>query len=289
MYFTRPKIKPLNWDLKELVDNGIYLFDGFTSDNSPVNIKYRGGWLQVWHGDPGASLGEANHQVVEERIGPPYHWGLLAEQACDLLGITINGKKPILTEEQRLQAAKYEPILDWSGETTYWQSFNYMFPDDVSNFRNEIESAFPDFKHVIQLHDHSGPASTAPNDKEFEEAGSKLDFEIPGAYDFSLKTQFYTYTDEGKEFVKIFNSIMEKSFFSAHQYIDMETKEVLKHHNEENPCRLYSTGLKKWCLEKNNRYLSVGYSSAESRKEIWGNKDLSSSDKDIFYGLRPLP
>ncbi|MEQ1704995.1 MAG: hypothetical protein ABL867_03365, partial [Rickettsiales bacterium] len=144
MYFTRPKIKPLNWDLKELVDNGIYSFYGITSDNTDVDIKYRGGWLQVWHGDSGILTGDANHQVVKERIGPPYHGGLLAEQACDLLGITINGKKPILTEEQRLQTAEYEPILDWSGETTYWQSFNYMFYDDASNFMDDIEASFSD-------------------------------------------------------------------------------------------------------------------------------------------------
>lgn len=282
MYFTRPKIKPLNWDLKELVDNTIYDFHGVTSDNAFICIKYRNGWLQVWHGD-------SEILVVKERIGPPYNWGLMAEQACDLLGLTINGKKPILTEEKRLQAAKDEPNLDWSGNTTYWESYNYMLPDDVSNFQNDIEAAFPDFKNVIKFWDNSRQISLAPFEKEFEIAGSKLDFEISKAQDFRIKTQFHTYTDEGNEFAKIFNSIMEKNFFSAHQYIDIETKEVLKTDNDENPWRLYGMQFKKWCLEKDNRYLSAGYSTPESRERGWGyDRDFIPSDKNIFYGLRPI-
>lgn len=319
MYFTRPKIKPLNWDLEELVEGGTYILHGFTLDKRPIDIKYRGGWLQVWHGDPGALPGQTNYQVVEERIGPPYHGGLLVEQACDLLGMTINGKKPILTEERRLQAAEYQPILDWSGETTYWESHNSMFHDDADNFIDDIEAEFSDisllqfklvdssvknrkrkcrkipfyidsdnhikigigadksrlnrllttenfslrdidetFENIIEFQHHPRSNSPKPNEKEFNESRSRLNFNVQYPQDFSVKTKFHTHTAQGKKFAKTFNSIMEKNFFSSFQVIDIETKEILKTHNDENAWNLYSMRQKKWCLEKTDRYLSVG-------------------------------
>jgi hypothetical protein len=142
MFYTRPDIEPLGWDLSELRPNGVFHFVGTTSDNCPVHIKYRNSWLQVWRGTVGAS--NAENIVLEKPIGPPFHRDLLVEQICDLLGITINGKKPVLTEEQRLEAAERKPILDWSGRTTYWESWHYLFDEDLELLLEEIKETFPD-------------------------------------------------------------------------------------------------------------------------------------------------
>jgi hypothetical protein len=141
MFYSRPSIEPLGWDLAEFQPNGTFAFVGTTTDNRPVDIKYRNGWIQVWSGKPGAP--STDEDVLVAKIGPPYHGCMLPEQVCDVLGLTIKGQKPALSEERRLEAAEHESILDWSGRTTYWESFHHMFNDDVKLFIDDIMKAFP--------------------------------------------------------------------------------------------------------------------------------------------------
>jgi hypothetical protein len=91
MFYSRPSIEPLGWDLAEFRPNGAFAFVGTTTDNRPVDIKYRSGWLQVWSGEPGAPSTD-EERVLVAKIGPLYHGHMLPEQVCDVLGLTIKGQ-----------------------------------------------------------------------------------------------------------------------------------------------------------------------------------------------------
>lgn len=62
-----------------------------------------------------------------------------AEQICDILGLTVNGRK---IDSAGLSVASRG--FDWSGRTTYWESTHMMEArDDARLFMRKLSAAFP--------------------------------------------------------------------------------------------------------------------------------------------------
>jgi hypothetical protein len=124
MFYSRPSIEPLGWDLAEFRPNGAFAFVGTTTDNRPVDIKYRSGWLQVWSGEPGAPSTD-EERVLVAKIGPLYHGYMLPEQVCDVLGLTIKGQKPVLRRPGQITASPSCPEIANGGYSECERRFSY--------------------------------------------------------------------------------------------------------------------------------------------------------------------
>src|SRR5271168_4561378 len=119
MFYSRPAIEPLGWDLTDWPQSdGAKYFDAFTSDQRPVSMRFGGGWLSVERGPKNAPADCADmEEILCVRIAPFGTMDIGPEQLCDILGITVNGNK-IYSAGVRTGARGF----DWSGRTTYWQS-----------------------------------------------------------------------------------------------------------------------------------------------------------------------
>lgn len=142
MFYSRPAIEPLGWDLTDWpAPDGSKNFDAFTSDQRPVGIRFSGGWLTVERGPRNAPLGCPDmEEILCLRIAPFGTMDIEPEQICDILGVTVNGHK-IDSAGVRTGARGF----DWSGRTTYWESTHLMQPeDDAREFVQRLCDAFPD-------------------------------------------------------------------------------------------------------------------------------------------------
>lgn len=138
MRFTRPDLPKLNIDLAELraTSNEPARFEGVTSQGRKIEGKYRNGWLQMWYLEP-------DEIMFEVLIGNVFDMTILREQVCDLIGLTILGKTPVLSSEMVEAARREFPLRDWSGATTYW-SFNLEYTSAAGRgFLAELERLFP--------------------------------------------------------------------------------------------------------------------------------------------------
>ncbi len=144
MFFSRPDLKPLNIDLISIKGGGSCpsQFWGQTADGRSIYIRYRGGHFSVECGGV---------ELIDASIGPGFHGDLLMEQACDLAGLTVRGKRPALSEEARLEAAEDALILDWSGRTTYWERNFYFAPAHALHFVDRLQLHYP---HGVLLETH---------------------------------------------------------------------------------------------------------------------------------------
>jgi hypothetical protein len=141
MFYSRPKIDPLGWDLTDWpTPNGSRYFEAFTAGQRPVSIRFGGGWLSVERGPKGASLDSPDmEEVLCLRIAPFGTMDIEPEQICDILGVTVNGNR-IDSAGVRTGARGF----DWSGRTTYWESTHLMQPDgDAREFVQKLCDAFP--------------------------------------------------------------------------------------------------------------------------------------------------
>src|SRR5262245_12122715 len=140
MFYSRPNIEPLGWDLVDLpTPNGSRNFDGLTSDGRPIDFRFSSGWLTVERGQPGASPDGEMEEVLSLQIAPFGIIDIWPEDICDILGLSINGEKVVL-----------EPIppqnrsFDWSGEMTYWRSSHRLnWDDDPEILVRTIMETFP--------------------------------------------------------------------------------------------------------------------------------------------------
>jgi hypothetical protein len=148
MFYTRPKIQPLNLDLVDLRGGGSCpsQFFGRTTDDRPLYIRYRNGWLSANQGAPGDDRGSEDQELVNILIGPVFHGDILMEQVCDILGLTLFGITPPFTEEDRVKAAEHSWILDWSGKKTYWEEQLQVTKEGGIRFVEALRSAFPDLR-----------------------------------------------------------------------------------------------------------------------------------------------
>jgi hypothetical protein len=140
MFYSRPRVKPLGWDLIDLPTlNGCKHFDALTSDSRPVDFRFSGGWLTVERGPANAPPEAAMEEVLSVQISPFGTMDIKPDQLCDILGLTVNGQK-IDSAGMTIGARGY----DWSGRTTYWTSSHLMQPDDDAEvFVRNLCDAFP--------------------------------------------------------------------------------------------------------------------------------------------------
>ena len=91
-------------------------------------------------------------EVLAAAISPFGTMDIQAEQLCDILGITVNGKK--VDPPTRPGGARG---FDWSGRTTYWESTHRMLPQWAAEpFTQKVCQAFPG-SILIQPSWHNGP------------------------------------------------------------------------------------------------------------------------------------
>jgi hypothetical protein len=133
MFYSRPAIEPLGWDLLSLpVSDGCKHFDALTSDLRPVDFRFSGGWLTV-------ERGPDMEEVLSVPISPFGTMDMEPEQLCDILGLTVNGRN---IDSAGIRTGAHG--FDWSGRTTYWQSTHLMQPDDDARiFIQTLTDAFP--------------------------------------------------------------------------------------------------------------------------------------------------
>lgn len=153
MFYSRPDIAPLAWDLVAVpTPNGSRNFDGLTADGRPVDFRFSSGWLIVERGEPGADPDADMVEILSVPISPFGTMDILPEQICDILGLTVNGHKVDLPPW--LGGSRG---FDWSGRTTYWESTHRMLSDwDAEPFTEEVCRAFPG-SIIIQPAWYKGP------------------------------------------------------------------------------------------------------------------------------------
>jgi hypothetical protein len=141
MFYSRPNITPLGWDLVGMpTPNGSRNFDARTSDGRPVDFRFSSGWLTVERGQPGASPDDEMEEVLSLQIAPFGIVDIFPDDICDILGLTVNGEKVAL-EWIPPQSRGF----DWSGEMTYWRSSHRMdWADDIEKLVGRITETFPD-------------------------------------------------------------------------------------------------------------------------------------------------
>jgi len=141
MFYSRPKIDPLGWDLIDLpTPDGSRNHSARTSDNRPVDIRFSSGWLTVERGPVDAPDDSPEmEEVLSLPIAPFGIMDIKPQQICDLLGLTVDGER-VDTAGVYLGARGF----DWSGFTTYWWSTHMMqIRDDARIFVNELLRTFP--------------------------------------------------------------------------------------------------------------------------------------------------
>lgn len=152
MFYTRPKIVPQNIDLIRLDGGGSYpsQFNGITSNGRDLDIYYRDGWLKAYvtfPNQPEVIDQPVYEELINQKIGPWYHGNILKEQVCDLLGLTLFGTTPSLTEDDRLAASdEHDWNFDWSGRTTYWDEDLHVTKAGGEHFVDALRAEFQDLR-----------------------------------------------------------------------------------------------------------------------------------------------
>jgi hypothetical protein len=120
--------------------NGSRNFDGLTSDSRPVDFRFSGGWLTVERRPANAPPNSADmEEVLSVCISPFGVMDIYPEQICDILGLTVNGRK---IDSTGIAAAARG--FNWSGRTTYWHSTHLMQPrEDARIFIQQLIDTFP--------------------------------------------------------------------------------------------------------------------------------------------------
>lgn len=139
MFYTRPKIEPLGWDLIALpVWDGGEHFNASTTDGRPVRFDFQDGSVRAWIGSQGAN--EATEKVVDYNIAPVGCYFIHPIQLCDVLGLTVKGKA-----QNPAELSTSEIAFDFSGNTTYW-SYTHLrvLQSDMQEFFNELANVYPD-------------------------------------------------------------------------------------------------------------------------------------------------
>src|SRR5580704_8677762 len=143
MFYSRPKIEPLGWDLVDLPtqspDSDKH-FDCRTSDMRPADLQFSGGWLTVARGAVNAPHdSDTMEEMLSVPISPFGTMDIYPEQLCDILGLTVNGRKIDASGLNELARG-----FDWSGRTTYWESTHLMkHRQDAEIFVREASRLFP--------------------------------------------------------------------------------------------------------------------------------------------------
>lgn len=151
MWFTPPKLPPLALKLKSLEGGGRSpaKFYGETEDGRPVYVRYRGGWIQLYQGEIGASQDDPMQEMFAAKIGPPIDGAMVAEQACEILGLQVPGMRPV-SHDVLMEGRRIEPVSDLSGNTTFWDAFIYTTKDGLP----DVLSGLPTLGRPLVLFEH---------------------------------------------------------------------------------------------------------------------------------------
>lgn len=145
MFYSRPNLPQLGLDLIE-VSGGIgepSEYWGVTADRREIHLHYDCGRLSI---SASADRDRPAAELVNASIGPALHGDILLEQMCELADITIGGERPILSEDERRNAAEKAWILDWSGRTTYWVREVLVTEEGGRRLQRELAAVFPGLK-----------------------------------------------------------------------------------------------------------------------------------------------
>ncbi|HIF25314.1 MAG TPA: hypothetical protein EYQ41_03990 [Micavibrio sp.] len=150
MFYSRPDIKPLDLDLKELpIDEGSRNLYGQTIDGTHIGIRLSSGHLEVRssHAEGTNNFFEMENILVSQNIFPYYMDQPKPDVFCDLLGLTVQGKKI----KSDLQQSGY----DLSGNTVYWHSIHLATRvNDITHFVSLIMKKIPKIK-LLQIEQDS--------------------------------------------------------------------------------------------------------------------------------------
>lgn len=149
MFYSRPDIEPLGWDLKELpVVVGPKNYLAMTIDGKIIGFRFSSGWLHVRYSEPGGTdnFFQMEKELYKKPIAPFGVMDILPEQLCDILGLTVQGQKVSYSYEQFIASyAGGGRYIDLSGDTIYWVSTHKFMPrDDFTFFVDSIRAIFPD-------------------------------------------------------------------------------------------------------------------------------------------------
>jgi hypothetical protein len=288
MFYSRPNIAPLRWDLAVLPEwDGYKNFEGVTSEGDRFEVHFSGGWITVER---------AGAEVLSEAIAPFGTMDMTPEQVCDVLGLTVRGER-IDTAGMRTGVRGY----DWSGRTTYWQSTHLLASgDDAREFVAEairglqgsllVQADFRSHgrvrvRRVKFLMDSDelvyiglgGDLARIEGMLEREET-SWDEFETafgyavevswrnqswdgPRAPEFShrkyrVKTSYQTADQAAQEHTRKLLAVMEKYFFRKWEAVNLATGAAVEF-EDPNDEMSYSADVRDLCLEKPGRYLLV--------------------------------
>ena len=116
LFYGRPEVPQLDLDVDGSTVRTFFGIPtrstGSLTDGSPFATRYRGGWLHVYVGQPGAADTSREDEVWCAPVGPPFHAAITFEQVCDITGITIDGRPVEATD---VLPPKGERCIDLSG------------------------------------------------------------------------------------------------------------------------------------------------------------------------------
>jgi hypothetical protein len=145
MFYSRPNLPQLGLDLVD-VSGGVgepSEYWGVTADGREIHLHYDCGRLSI---SASADRDRPAEELLNASIGPAFHGDILLEQMCELADITIGGERPVLSEQQRRNAAEKAWIFDWSGRTTYWVREVLVTEEGGRRLQRELAAAFPGMK-----------------------------------------------------------------------------------------------------------------------------------------------
>tara|TARA_R110002072_G_scaffold169422_1_gene323042 strand:+ start:730 stop:1875 length:1146 start_codon:yes stop_codon:yes gene_type:complete len=208
MFYSRPDIPSLNWDLKELpVEFGSRNHHATTTDGHFIDIRFSSGWLTVSVTKHGANEPE---EIIKKPIAPFGTTDIFSEQICDILGLTVNGEKidhPYKKLEQAKKgSARY---IDLSGKTTYWVSnHRTLLRNDADEFLDTVQKAFPSValiqtqwdsaykscknRQVAFLMDDDTYTTIGIGNDKFDILNTKITSEFPFFFNFNKSSRFTT-------------------------------------------------------------------------------------------------
>ncbi len=152
MLFSRPDIPPLNLDLEELpFREHMRGFSAKTTDGYPIHIRFSSGVLSAYKGEKGKEIRalKNNELLIKHKIVPFGYTDIMPEQICDVLGMTVKGKKiegPDTEQTKILKRDGYHggAFFDLSGRTTVWLSNHLMLiRNDADGFVELVKATFP--------------------------------------------------------------------------------------------------------------------------------------------------
>lgn len=152
MLYSRPDIKPLNLDLEALpFREHMRGFSAKTTDEYPIHIRFSSGYLSAYRGEKGKEIKVLKGEtlLVQSKVMPFGYTDIMPEQICDVLGLTVQGKKIEGPDEEQTKILKRDgyhggAFFDLSGRTTYWQSSHLMrLHNDADGFIELVKTTFP--------------------------------------------------------------------------------------------------------------------------------------------------